>query len=111
MLLDHTKSKYCPEVIKILIRVGGLRGVKIKYMLAYFSLSMPLFGVLMTAGHYLDFNLSTDKVWSKSKSGIGSCIVPKAGLAHHQVANATLERSRENFTSIQISSLNLFLIW
>ena len=49
-----------------LTRVGGLREVKLKQMFVYFSLNMPLLGFLMTGGLFLDFNLSLDKVWSKS---------------------------------------------
>ena len=53
--------------------VGGLREVKIKYLFAYFSLNMSLYGFLMTGGLFLDFNLSPDKVWSKSNVSLKPC--------------------------------------
>jgi hypothetical protein len=40
----------------------GLREIKLKYIFVYFS----LLEILLTGGHYLDFNVSTDKVLSKS---------------------------------------------
>ena len=49
-----------------LTRVGGLREVKIKYLFVYFSLNTALLKILLTGGHCLDFNLSPDKVLSKS---------------------------------------------
>jgi hypothetical protein len=35
-------------------------------LFVYFSLYMPLLEILWTGGHYLDFNVSPDKVLSKS---------------------------------------------
>ena len=49
-----------------LTRVGGLREVKIKYTFVDFSLNIPPLDFLMTGGLILDFNLSPDKVLSKS---------------------------------------------
>ena len=49
-----------------LTRVGGLREVKIKYILLYFTHYMPLLEILSPGGHYLDFNVFSGKVLSKS---------------------------------------------
>ena len=49
-----------------LTRVGGLREVKIKYILIDFLHCLPLLEILSPGGHYIDFNVSSDKVLSKS---------------------------------------------
>ena len=49
-----------------LTRVGGSREVKIKYILVYFTYYLPLLEILSPGGCYLDFNVSSDKVLSKS---------------------------------------------
>ena len=43
-------------------RVGGLREVKLIYIFVYFSLYMPRFRNFLTGGHYLEFNVSPDKL-------------------------------------------------
>ena len=49
-----------------LTRFGGLREVKIKYFLVYFTHYLSLLEILSSGRHYLDFNASSGQVLSKS---------------------------------------------